>query len=1136
MSQRDGGDSESIASSAGVSSRPDGSTQGPAGGSQLPQASADARDERDEIAEMFGDELQDYDNEDDGEDLFGDDMERDYRPQPELDVLSASGLDDGTDCRPALVGAAEREMAERDNLMLDDGQLFYEEGDDEPADIRRRRRARQPLEDEEEEEAEDEVGIDILENMRDRTLRDHVRDEAVGREIEKRFKRFLRSFKDANGQSKYINGIKEMAAHNRESIEVEFADLAGDSGEANICYFLPEAPTEVLKRLDNAATAVVKAMFPWYERVAPVISVRIRGLPIEEEIRALQPNPPEHADQDDRRGDRHDGHPASTDDGQIRLRGVSSSFVIGPFFQRQDEETKPTTCPSCQSRGPFKLNVEETIYHNYQRITIQESPNLVAAGRLPRSKDVILTGDLCDACKPGDLIELTGTYTSSYDGSMNNRQGFPVFNTLIFANHIARRDQLETDELTDEDVKMIRELAKDPQIAQRIFASIAPTIYGHENIKQAITLALFRGEAKNPNGKHNIRGDINVLLCGDPGTAKSQFLRYVSHVAPRSVMTTGQGASSVGLTAYVQRHPVTREWTLEAGAMVLADKGVCLIDEFDKMKDTDRTSIHEAMEQQSISVSKAGIVTSLQARCTVIAAANPINGRYDASKTFAQNVELTEPILSRFDILCVVRDTVDPVEDDLLATFVIDNHRRMHPENNANETALDQSAMAVGDASTIAGGSAMPRFDAITGVELIPQATLRKYIAYAREALREQSQKTASVAITIRNVESMIRIAEAHAKLHLRQFVSDDDMGVATRIMLKSFISTQRASVVKTMEKHFHRQLTYKQDINQLLLWTLKNLMKMERTIRTGLLPDGQRAVDVVVKEDDLLQRARRFKINDLQAFYNSRVFKSNRFQYDNQRRTLFRIKRAAKPKFGRQVRLRCVDWMVQVQAAKKFCDETLFLAVKLMDLYFDRARSTPLDPEVIVVVCVLLASKFEERFYVSPHYLLEQIRRPIALKDVYAAEHALLKTIGLDLGAPLACTFLRRYGRLLKASPTTVNLARFVLEVALHIQAFATVRDSQLAAASLLLAFQLRGIEWKAEFAEGIGHDEKALNAMADCLLHLLHCRRSTFSGLTGVMEKYISPKNSEVARVPLLPDRLPTHLPVGPPLKEAE
>merc|ERR1712179_799008 len=146
--------------------------------------------------------------------------------------------------------------------------------------------------------------------------------------------------------------------------------------------------------------------------------------------------------------------------------------------------------------------------------------------------------------------------------------------------------------------------------------------------------------------------------------AKSQFLKYIQKTAPRCVFSTGQGASAVGLTAYVQRHPATGEWTLEAGALVIADKGVCLIDEFDKMNDADRTSIHEAMEQQSISVSKAGIVTSLQARCCVIAAANPIGGRYDSTRTFAQNVNLTDPILSRFDVLCVIRDEANPIQDE----------------------------------------------------------------------------------------------------------------------------------------------------------------------------------------------------------------------------------------------------------------------------------------------------------------------------------------------------------------------------------------------------------------------------------------------------------------------------------------
>merc|ERR1711881_679508 len=187
------------------------------------------------------------------------------------------------------------------------------------------------------------------------------------------------------------------------------------------------------------------------------------------------------------------------------------------------------------------------------------------------------------------------------------------------------------------------------------------------------------GQPKDKSDKHRVRGDLNVLLCGDPGTWESQFLKYLEKIAHRAVFATGQGASAVGLTAYVQRHPATGEWTLEAGALVLADKGVCLIDEFDKMNDADRTSIHEAMEQQTISISKAGIVTSLKARCSVMAAANPIGGRYDPSMTFSENVDLTEPILSRFDVLCVVRDTVDPVGGEHLARFVVGSHMRNHP-------------------------------------------------------------------------------------------------------------------------------------------------------------------------------------------------------------------------------------------------------------------------------------------------------------------------------------------------------------------------------------------------------------------------------------------------------------------------
>ena len=445
--------------------------------------------------------------------------------------------------------------------------------------------------------------------------------------------------------------IRTMCEENRASFEVDYNILASECQV--LAYFLPEAPTEVLTIFDEAAKSVVLSMFPRYEAITKEIHVRITDLPLVEELRSLRQL---HLNQLIRTS----GVVTSSTGVLPQLSLIKydcdkCSYIMGPFVQSQNQETKPGVCPECQSRGPFNINMEETLYKNYQRVTMQESPGKVPAGRLPRSKDAILLGDLCDTCKPGDEIELTGVYTNNYDGSLNTAQGFPVFATVIMANHVYRKDESNaTKSMTDEDIKAIVALSKDERIGERIVASMGPSIFGHEDIKRALALSLFGGQAKDKSDKHKVRGDINALLCGDPGTAKSQFLKYVEKVAPRAVFTTGQGASAVGLTAYVQRSPVTKEWTLEAGALVLADKGVCLIDEFDKMNDQDRTSIHEAMEQQTISISKAGIVTSLKARCAVLAAANPIGGRYDPSMTFSENVDLTEPILSRFDILCVV--------------------------------------------------------------------------------------------------------------------------------------------------------------------------------------------------------------------------------------------------------------------------------------------------------------------------------------------------------------------------------------------------------------------------------------------------------------------------------------------------
>jgi DNA replication licensing factor MCM2 len=506
--------------------------------------------------------------------------------------------------------------------------------------------------------------------------------------------------------------------------------------------------------------------------------------------------------------------------------------TLGPFSQDNDKsESKPTSCPECQERGPFNLNSDQTVYRNYQKITLQESPGSVPPGRVPRHKDVILLADLIDRARPGEEIEVTGAYMNTYyDQQLNNKQGFPVFTTVIEANYIQKQeDMISSQHLTEDDKRAILRLAKDPRIGERIFKSIAPSIHGHKHIKMSLAMALFGGCPKDIKNKHRIRGDVNCLLLGDPGTAKSQFLKYCEKTASRSVYTTGKGASAVGLTASVRMDSLTREWTLEGGALVLADRGVCLIDEFDKMNEQDRTSIHEAMEQQSISISKAGIVTTLQARCAIIAAANPIGGRYDPQHTFAENVELTDPILSRFDCLCVLQDTVDPIADEQLATFVIGSHMASHPNAKDREVDPEDEEEKV-----------------VEELEEIPQDMLRKYLMYARHNIRPQlnnidqnkisklyadlrreSETSGGVPIAVRHIESIVRMSEAHAKMvsrfarthctthpadkivqHLRDHVREEDVDMAIRIMLESFIQVTHTHIPRDAHAPFLRGLT----------------------------------------------------------------------------------------------------------------------------------------------------------------------------------------------------------------------------------------------------------------------------------------------------------------------------------------
>jgi DNA replication licensing factor MCM2 len=565
----------------------------------LPPLSGQDDDDLDEENEIIAD-IDDADEmaeDQDGIDLFADNFERDYREREDDRYDDADIDDEGEyeDLDLATRRQLEARLDRRDRVLAQQRRMpaafLQDEDDDGDLDLTRqpRRRRHHYDEDQDEEMAEDimeeELSLETLQDVKASNLTEWIAMPAVHRTIRREFKSFLTEYTDENGTSVYGTRIRTLGEVNAESLEVAYEHLS--NSKAILAYFLANSPAEILKIFDEVAMEVTLLHYPDYERIHSEIHVRISDLPVHYTLRQLRQTHLNCLVRVSGVVTRRSGVFPQLK--YVKFDCAKCGMVLGPFQQESNVEVRISYCQNCQSRGPFTLNSEKTVYRNYQKLTLQESPGTVPAGRLPRHREVILLWDLIDSAKPGEEVEVTGIYRNNYDAQLNNRNGFPVFATIMEANHVVKsHDQLAGFRLTDEDERQIRALSRDPKIVDKIIGSMAPSIYGHTDIKTAIALSLFGGVSKEAQGKHSIRGDINVLLLGDPGTAKSQVLKYIEKTAHRAVFATGQGASAVGLTASVRKDPITSEWTLEGGALVLADQGTCLIDEFDKMNDQDR--------------------------------------------------------------------------------------------------------------------------------------------------------------------------------------------------------------------------------------------------------------------------------------------------------------------------------------------------------------------------------------------------------------------------------------------------------------------------------------------------------------------------------------------------------------------
>ncbi|XP_074103613.1 minichromosome maintenance 3 [Cotesia typhae] len=478
--------------------------------------------------------------------------------------------------------------------------------------------------------------------------------------------------------------------------------------------------------------------------------------------------------------------------------------------------------PTADADGnPLETEFGLSTYKDHQTLSIQEMPEKAPAGQLPRSVDIVCDNDLVDLCKPGDRVQVVGNFRC-LPGKQNGYTN-GTFRTILIASNITQLSKEATLTISHEDVALCKKLAKhNPRkdIFELLSRSLAPSIHGHAYIKKAILCLLLGGIEKIlPNGTR-LRGDINILLIGDPSVAKSQLLRYVLCTAPRAIPTTGRGSSGVGLTAAVTSDQETGERRLEAGAMVLADRGVICIDEFDKMSDIDRTAIHEVMEQGRVTIAKAGIHASLNARCSVLAAANPVYGRYDQYKTPMENIGLQDSLLSRFDLLFVILDLVDPEQDRIISDHVV----RMHRYRNANEqdgealplnSNLDILSTKNPDAVEVEDENESPIYEKYDPLlhgksrsktdQILSIKFMRKYIHIAKcmkPKLTEEASKTiadeysrlrsedmveSDVArtqpITARTLETLIRLSTAHAKARLSKTVTVDDANAAIELV-----------------------------------------------------------------------------------------------------------------------------------------------------------------------------------------------------------------------------------------------------------------------------------------------------------------------------------------------------------------
>ena len=589
-------------------------------------------------------------------------------------------------------------------------------------------------------------------------------------------KNFLMQFKDKDGTYRYVDEIDKMMSSNSKFINIDYNDLVT---HPEIETVFNEKPDEILDAFTRAIKGILQQRFPKYaKKIEHEIRARIGNYPVQRSLRQINAEVI--------------GKMTSVSGMVLRaseVKPLAKELVfMCPEGHRTDvildkdlKLTTPLQCsnPKCTHKE-LGIEPKSSRFIDVQFVRLQELPEDLPPGQLPHYLDVTVKQDLVDNARPGDRIVLTGIIRIEQERMTGvSKNESPLYRLRLDGNNVeflggkgdkvSRR--IEREEISPEEEKMISALSKNPDIYDRLIESYAPHITGHEVIKESILLLMAGSTQRQLNDGSKIRGDINIFLVGDPGTAKSEMLKFCARIAPRGLYTSGRGSTAAGLTAAVVRD-ANGIFMLEAGATVLGDQGLVCIDEFDKMKAEDRSALHEVMEQQTASIAKGGIVATLNARASILAAANPMYGKYDPFKNITENVNLPVPLLTRFDLIFVVRDKPSKERDTKIAKHIINLH---------TPKGIDSRS-------------------------LIDSETLTKYLSYAKriqpvltkeaeEKILDYYMKMRSmgqdnedtITVTPRQLEGLIRLATARARLLLKNQVEGSDAQRAIDLLEEMF-------------------------------------------------------------------------------------------------------------------------------------------------------------------------------------------------------------------------------------------------------------------------------------------------------------------------------------------------------------